>query len=135
MYAYNIQYNTVIAQPLELKHCKVVISGSGFRQKVRLLYLCLQPMYIPPQTISTIVTWRDPQRVYKHYNCTIRDVQCMSQVTCRFPQACRVGNLRMAARQVVIFHAYSADRSRGIHGKKKIRAEVGTIYTLVTCSR
>ena len=37
-------------------------------------------------------------------------VRYMSQVTCRFPQACCVGNLQMAARQVVNFRARSADR-------------------------
>ena len=47
-------------------------------------------------------------------------VRYMSQVTCRFPQACRVGNPQMAARQVVNFRARSADRSCGIRGKRKI---------------
>ena len=47
-------------------------------------------------------------------------IRYMSQVTCRFPQACHVGNPQMAARQVVNFRARSADRSCGIRGKRKI---------------
>ena len=44
----------------------------------------------------------------------------MSQVTCRFLQACRIGNPQMAARLVVNFCARSADRSHGIRGKRNI---------------
>ena len=46
------------------------------------------------------------------------EIRYMSQVTCRFPQACPVGNLRMAAWQVINFCACSADRLCGIHGKR-----------------
>ena len=38
------------------------------------------------------------------------NVRYMSQVTCRFPQACRAGNSQMATRQVVNFRPSSADQ-------------------------
>ena len=57
---------------------------------------------------------------YCYLHMYVQYVRYMSQVTCRFPQACRVGNSQMAARQVVNFRARSADWSCGIHGKRKI---------------
>ena len=75
--------------------------------------------------------------------CNVVDVmwiRYMSQVTCRFPQACRVGNPQMAARQGVNFRARSADRSCGIRGKRKIprgswhHLQVGCYLSLVIAS-
>ena len=61
-------------------------------------------------------------------------IRYMSQVTCRFPQACRVGNpqwprgrLLISVHALQIGHVASAAR-------EKFRAEVGTIYTLVATS-
>ena len=56
--------------------------------------------------------------VLSHY--LSRHLRYMSQITCRFLQACRVGNPQMAARQVVNFRAHSVDRSHGIRGKRNI---------------
>jgi len=52
------------------------------------------------------------------YVLTISTVHVTSNLN--FPQACRVGNPQMAARQVVNFRARSADRSRGIRSMRNI---------------
>ena len=48
------------------------------------------------------------------------DIWYMSQVTCRFLQACRIGNPQMVVGQVVNFCTRSADRLHGIHSKRNI---------------
>ena len=63
-----------------------------------------------------------------------RCARYMSQVTCRFPQACRVENPQMAARQVVISVHTLRIGPVASTARETFRAEVGTIYTLVATS-
>ena len=61
------------------------------------------------QSYATYVTRHHMTLTWGMGNWEILYIRHMSQVTCGFPQACHIGNLQMAARQVINFRAHSAD--------------------------